>query len=61
MRNYSIFYLRISIRPTWADADGIAMIDIAEGATGALQIISRDSSARDRIRNEKWEFIYSNL
>ena len=32
------------------------MIDIAEGATGALQIISRDRSARDKIRNEKWGF-----
>ena len=31
------------------------MIDIAEGATGALQIISRDKHARERIRDQKYK------
>ena len=34
------------------DLDGVNMIDIAEGCTGALQIMARDSQTRDRIRSE---------
>ena len=34
------------------DLDGINMIDIAEGCTGALQIMARDSPIRERIRGQ---------
>jgi hypothetical protein len=34
------------------EIDGISLIDIAEGCTGALQIMSRDPNTRERIRSE---------
>lgn len=32
--------------------DGISMVDIAEGCTGALQMMAKDSQTRERIRAE---------